>query len=112
MRTLRPARFSDRTDALAGVLLLAAGLRVAAFLTLPGFFGPGDPAIYFAMARGCAREGAPWIGFVWHFLTWPDAIRHIEDYYEPGFAYLLAPPLLIGGGSVTAARCLSLLCGI
>ncbi len=91
---------------------MAAVLRVTVARSVPGIFGPGDPAIYFAMARGCVQEGVPRIGFVWHFLTWPAGVIHVEDYYEPAFAYLLALPMLLTGAREASAQAVSVVAGV
>ena len=88
---------SDRL-LLALILLAALSLRAAVMAAIPHDFGPGDPSIYRAMARGIAEHGAPRIGFVWHWLSRPASVSHAEDYYEPAFAALLAPVTLLGGG--------------
>lgn len=94
------------------VLLLAAlGLRLAVVAAIPGFFGYGDPALYYAAARGCLAHGVPRIDFIWHFATWPPEIAHVEDYCEPVFAYLLAAPVALLGGGIAAAKALSVACG-
>jgi hypothetical protein len=97
--------------ALILVLLVAVALRWGVVVAIPSFFGSGDPSVYYAMGRSCAREGVPRIGFIWHLLTSPRKIEHVEDYCEPAFGYLLAVPLSLGGGTVTAAKALSVTCG-
>ena len=60
--------------ALAGlVAVIGAGavLRILALAALPSFFGPNDPATYFAMALGVRHEGVPRIGFIWNFASVP-----------------------------------------
>ena len=106
----RPGR--GHVLALLAVLALAIPPRIAAFRALPDWFGPGDPATYHAMAAGCLRDGAPRIDFVWHFLTRPPSISHVEDYYEPAFAWLLAIPVALTGGSPGAGKWLALACGL
>ena len=100
-------------QAVAIVLVLAAALalRLVVVAAIPNFFGSGDPSVYYAAARGCIRDGVPRIDFVWHFLTLPPRFSHLEDYCEPGFAYLLAVPTLLLGGGVVAAKMLSVIGG-
>jgi Dolichyl-phosphate-mannose-protein mannosyltransferase len=100
-----------RVSALLVLLVLAAIPRRAVFRALPDFFGPGDPATYFAMARGCLHAGVPRVDFVWHFLTTPP-ITHVEDYYEPAFAWLLALPIALAGERARVALWLPLACGL
>lgn len=112
--TARPAPRPGRGHVLAllAVLALAIPPRIAAFRALPDWFGPGDPATYHAMAVGCLRDGAPRIDFVWHFLTRPPSVSHVEDYYEPAFAWLLAIPVALTGGAPGAGKWLALACGL
>ena len=98
--------------ALAGILLLAAALRAGVVARVPDLYGPGDPGIYLAMARGWVREGAPRVDFVHHLLTRPATIHHLEDYYEPAFGLLLAGPLAASGGRTAAARLLLCACSV
>lgn len=97
---------------LAALLALAALPRLVALQTLPDFFGPGDPATYHAMAEGVLERGVPRIDFIWHYLSRPERIPHVEDYYEPVFAWLLAVPVAIGGGDEGAGRWLAFVCGL
>src|SRR5258706_6506304 len=89
---------------LAGILLLAGVLRAGVVARVPDLYGPGDPGIYLAMARGWVREGAPRVDFIHHLLTRPPAIHHLEDYYEPAFGLLLAGPLAASGGRTVGPR--------
>jgi hypothetical protein len=107
----RPARRVPRA-AIAGLLLLAAALRAGVVARVPDLYGPGDPGIYLAMARGWAHEGVPRVHFVHHLLTQPPAIAHLEDYYEPAFGLLLAGPLAASGGSPVAARLFLCACSV
>lgn len=93
------------------VLLAALALRLGVVAAIPSFFGSGDPSIYYGAARGCLRYGVPRIDFIWHFVTSPPGIAHLEDYCEPAFAYLLAVPMALLGGGVIAAKLLSVICG-
>jgi Dolichyl-phosphate-mannose-protein mannosyltransferase len=94
------------------VLGLATVLRVLVVAAIPNFFGPGDPAVYFATAQGVVHHGVPRIDFVWHYLTQPSAIAHVEDYYEPAFAYLLAGPMALFGDSHRVAQMVVLAFGV
>ena len=103
----RSALLDDRRVRIAlvtAVLGLATMLRVLVVAAIPNFFGPGDPAVYFATAHGVVHEGVPRIGFIWHYLTLPSAITHVEDYYEPAFAYLLAGPMALFGDTPRVAQ--------
>jgi len=99
--------------AIAAVLILGLGawLRWQTLSSIPSFLGPGDPAIYFGMARGVLREGAPVQDFLHHYLTRPHEIRHLEDYYEPAFGYLLAAAMALFGRTPQAAAGLSFVAG-
>ncbi|HKQ56816.1 MAG TPA: glycosyltransferase family 39 protein, partial [Candidatus Eisenbacteria bacterium] len=97
--------------ALAALLLVALLLRLGVVAAIPHFFGSGDPSVYYASAKGCLAHGVPRIEFVWHFLTAPPQVAHVEDYCEPGFAYLLAIPTGLFGGGVRGAMMLSVICG-
>lgn len=94
------------------LLIVAAVLRVQVIRAIPDFFGPGDPAIYFQMARGTLHHGWPRMEFIHHFLARPPGIVHAEDYYEPAFGYLVAPALLVGGEKPAAAAAVSLVFGL
>ncbi len=103
-----PGRDSSWVGGLCAALalvLVAAGawLRWKTLHSIPSFFGPGDPAIYFGMGRGILREGIPVQDFLHHFLTRPPAIHHLEDYYEPAFGYVVAAAMAIAGGTPQAA---------
>lgn len=94
------------------VLVIGAWLRWTTWHTIPGFFGPGDPAIYFGMGRGILRGGTPVQDFLHHYLTLPPQVLHLEDYYEPAFGYLVAAGMAIGGGSPQAAAGVALAAGV
>jgi hypothetical protein len=96
----------------AVVFLVGTWLRWRTLRSIPGFFGPGDPAIYFGMGRGILREGTPVQDFLHHYLTLPAEIAHFEDYYEPAFGYLVAAAMAIAGGTPQAAAGLSFVAGV
>ena len=104
----------QRPDLALLVMLVAAGAvaRVAVIARIPHFFGPGDPGVYYMMARGVLETGLPLLDFTHHHLTVQEQLPFIADYYEPAFAYLLALVMLIGGQTVIAAKSLSLLAGV
>ena len=106
--TLRPFHAA----LLAILLLAAAGLRESVVQAIPSFFGDGDPAIYFGMGRGVLREGVPRQDFIHHYLTRPRAIAHVEDYYEPAFAYPIALAMALGGGTPAAGAQSSVFFGV
>lgn len=109
----RPGRIPPRILALmVAVLGIGAVARVLALAALPGFFGPGDPATYYSMARGVLATGLPRVEFIWNFASLPATIAHVESYYEISFAYLLAAMLAVFGDHVFVARAFSTLCGI
>jgi hypothetical protein len=113
----RPARSTDRRGPLAlwlfaAVLLVAALLRAQVVRSIPEFFGPGDPAIYFGMARGVLHHGVARVDFIHHFLSRPRTIAHVEDYYEPAYAYLPALAMLLGGERHSAALWSSFALGV
>lgn len=103
-----------RPETLLLVMLIAAATiaRVAVIARIPHFFGPGDPGVYYMMARGVLQTGLPLLDFVHHHLTVQEQFPFIADYYEAVFAYLLALVMLVGGQTVTAAKSLSLLAGV
>lgn len=109
-----PHEWRRRVDlVLLGVLLVAAAIaRIAVIARIPHFFGPGDPGIYYMMARGVLQTGLPLLDFVHHHLTVHEQFPFIADYYEAAFAYLLALVMLVGGQTVAAAKSLSLLAGV
>jgi hypothetical protein len=94
------------------LLVIAFVLRVQVIGSIPQFFGPGDPAIYFGMARGVLHHGIARVDFIHHYLTRPASISHVEDYYEPVFAYLPALTMCFGGESPAAAAWSSLILGV
>ena len=94
------------------LLIVAVALRAQVIVAIPNFFGPGDPGIYFQMARGTLHHGWPRMEFIYHYLTHPATIVHAEDYYEAAFGYLLAPALLFGGEKPAAAAVVSLVFGV
>jgi hypothetical protein len=47
-----------------------------------------------------------------HFLTLPPRIEHIEDYYEPGFGYLVAAAMLVRGQTPAGGAALSWVFGL
>lgn len=96
----------------AAVLIAGALLRAQVVRSIPEFFGPGDPAIYFGMARGVLHHGVARVDFIHHFLARPKTISHIEDYYEPAYAYLPALAMAIGGESHAAALWSSFAMGV
>lgn len=99
--------------ALLAILLLASAvLRESVVRAIPGFFGAGDPAIYYGMGRGVLREGIPRQDFIHHYLSRPRTIEHVEDYYEPLFAYPVALAMALGGGTPAAAARSSLVFGV
>jgi 4-amino-4-deoxy-L-arabinose transferase-like glycosyltransferase len=98
--------------ALVAVLGVGAVLRVLLLAALPGFFGPGDPATYFAMASGVLRTGTPRVDFVWNYTTLPATISHVESYYELAFAYLLAGAMALFGARPVVGCGVSLVCGL
>src|SRR5262245_44974203 len=112
-----PMRLQARLHRRLHVALLAAvigsglSLRLLALFALPDFFGPGDPATYYAMARSSLHQGAPRIGFVWQYGSLPSRVEHVEDYYEPAFGYLLAGSLAAFGERPFSARLLLALLG-
>ncbi|HEY2954820.1 MAG TPA: glycosyltransferase family 39 protein [Candidatus Eisenbacteria bacterium] len=97
---------------LAAVLLAGAALREHVVQSIPGFFGPSDPAIYFGMGRGVLRDGIPRQDFIHHFLSRPRTIAHVEDYYEPLYAYPVALAMALGGGTPAAAAQSSVVFGV
>ena len=99
---------------LLGAIVVAAGawLRWGTLRSIPSFFGPGDPAIYFGMGRGVLREGLPVQDFIHHYLTLPPEIRHLEDYYEPVFGYLVAAAMALEGATPQAAAGVSFVAGV
>ena len=99
--------------ALLAILLLAsAALRESVVRAIPSFFGAGDPAIYYGMGRGVLREGIPRQDFIHHYLSRPRVIAHVEDYYEPLFAYPVALAMALGGGTPSAAARSSVVFGV
>ncbi len=97
---------------LTAVIGVGALLRVLLLASLPRFFGPGDPATYFAMATGVLRHGAPRVDFVWNYTTLPATISHIESYYEFAYAYLLAGMMAAFGSYALIGCVLSFVCGV
>ena len=97
---------------LTAVIGLGALLRVLLLVTLPRFFGPHDPATYFAMANGVLKHGVPRIDFVWNYSTLPAAISHIESYHEFAYAYLLAGAMAVFGSHAVVGCVLSLVSGV
>jgi hypothetical protein len=87
-------------------------MRAQVIASIPSFFGPGDPAIYFQMGRAILHHGVPRVDFMHHFLTSPPAVTHIEDYYEPAFGYLLAAVMLVRGQTPAGAAALSWIFGL
>ena len=120
--TRPPARSAPRFAVLHGahahlailtaVIGVGAVLRVLLLAALPRFFGPGDPATYYAMATGVLRHGAPRVDFVWNYTTLPAAISHIESYYEFAYAYLLAGLMAVFGSHALVGCVLSCVCGV
>lgn len=109
----RPGAHARRTWLLLAITLVAGtALRVGVIPSIPHFFGPGDPGIYYQVARGCLRHGVPQVDFLHHFLSRPPAITHLEDYYEPAFGYLLALPMALGGERPAVATLVPLLFGL
>ena len=113
----KPAALRERLRrpdlALLAMLIVAATVaRVAVIARIPHFFGPGDPGVYYMMARGVLDTGLPLLDFVHHHLTVQEHLPFIADYYEAAFAYILALVMLIGGETVTAAKSLSLVAGV
>jgi hypothetical protein len=100
--------------ALAITIVCVGGtvLRVQVQRAIPGFFGYGDPSLYYQMGRGTLHHGWPRLEFIHHVLKLPPAIVHAEDYYEPAFGALLAVAMAVGGESPTTATCVPLVCGI
>src|SRR5262249_39938006 len=97
---------------LLGLIAVGVALRVMLLPSLPGFFGPGDPATYFAMAKGVLRGGVPRVDFVWNYTTLPATISHVESYYELAFGYLLARVMHVVGAKPIAGCLLSFACGV
>lgn len=97
---------------LTAVIGVGALLRVLLLAALPRFFGPGDPATYYAMATGVLRHGAPRVDFVWNYTTLPAAISHIESYYEFAYAYVLAGMMAVFGTHALVGCVLSFVCGV
>jgi hypothetical protein len=79
------------------VLVAGATLRARVIPSIPHFFGPGDPGVYYQMARGVLEHGVPRVDFLHHFLSLPPTITHLEDYYEPAFGCLVAIPMAVAG---------------
>ncbi|HET9328191.1 MAG TPA: hypothetical protein VFQ05_15600 [Candidatus Eisenbacteria bacterium] len=92
---------------LMAILAVAVVMRLQVAASIPILFGPGDPGIYLQMGRAVLAHGFPRVDFIHHFLTAPEAISHVEDYYEPAFGYLVAGAMAIGGGKTAAAPLLS-----
>jgi hypothetical protein len=97
---------------LAATLAAGAALRAHVISSIPHFFGPGDPGIYYQMARGCLHHGVPRVDFLHLFLSLPPAITHLEDFYEPLFGYLLALPMALAGEQPRVAALVPLAFGV
>lgn len=101
-----------RLALLVAVIGAGAVLRILTLAALPDFFGPGDPATYWSMAAGVLREGVPRVDFVWNYSGAPAAISHVESYYEPAYAYVLALPMALFGARPAVGRALSVAFGV
>jgi 4-amino-4-deoxy-L-arabinose transferase-like glycosyltransferase len=107
-----PGRAEVGLALIVAVIGAGALLRILALAALPDFFGPGDPATYWSMAVGVLRAGVPRIDFLWNFAGAPASISHVESYYEPAYAYLLATPLALFGARPVVARAVAAACGV
>jgi hypothetical protein len=105
------ARARVRFTAIVALLGFGAVLRIWLLAALPRFFGPGDPATYFAMATGVLRHGAPRVDFVWNYTSLPGTISHIESYYEAAYAYLLAGAMSVFGAKAVVGCAMSVVFG-
>jgi len=106
------ARAGLRLAALVWVLGAGALLRLLLVPALPRPFLPGDPTTFLAMARGVLAHGVPRIDFVWNYATLPASISHVESFYEPGYAYLLAAVMRVFGATPATGVGLALVCGV
>ncbi|MFT5477847.1 MAG: hypothetical protein ACI8Y8_003201 [Planctomycetota bacterium] len=79
---------------------LAWRVHIASGLEHPGH---GDPAFYFDVARNLAERGRLEIDYIWHYLSPPDSLTHAAgDYWMVFSSVLMALPLVLGGGLLSA----------
>ena len=86
-------------------------LRIGVIVAMPDFYGPGDPSLYYSMATSIVEGHGVEVGFLRHYWTWPEAVVHQEDFYEPLYAALLACFLIVIGKNVISVKLIALIVG-